>query len=203
MPDRRTTICLALLLSALAVNASAHRINLFVTVEAGTAKGSVYYSGGDGAQGMPVQILGPAGELLLTVTTDERGEFEFKPEVRCEHTVVCETEDGHRAEYVLSIDELPQTLPPCGSGTTANIENTVPDAAMPAVPATTPAGPEIEAAIEKIVARHTGELRKELARYEAQIRFQSVIGGLGFIAGIMGLVFYFKARARLKDTDDA
>lgn len=204
MPGRRIAFCLALLLSACGVDAFAHRINLFITVEAGVAKGSVYYAGGDGVRGVPVQILGPAGELLLTITTDEQGEFSFKPEVRCEHTIVCEMEDGHRAEYILSIEELPETLPPCGpAAPSGGVEERVPDAAVPGTPASPPAAPEIEAAVEKVVSRHVGELRKELARYEEQIRFHSVIGGLGFIVGIMGLLFYFKARARLKDSNDA
>lgn len=214
----KTPVFVGVALCVLSLDAFAHRISVFAVVEEGVVKGSVYYSGGQAAHGVPIQVLGPAGELLLALKTDDAGEFSFTAEQRCEHTIVCETEDGHRAEYLLSAEELPETLPLSGAAVpdsmSANaagdegIQNPgeahgSPHADTPAASSSPPAPPEIEAAVERIVSRHVGDLRKELAEYEERIRFHSVVGGLGFILGIMGLVFYFKARARLKGPDDA
>jgi len=41
-------------------------------------------------------------------------------------------------------------------------------------------------------------LRDDLARVEDRARVRDVVGGIGYIVGLMGIVSYFKARARLK-----
>ena len=46
--------------------------------------------------------------------------------------------------------------------------------------------PEIEAIAHQLVA-----LRRDLNEYENELRLRDVLGGLGYILGVMGVVFYF------------
>ena len=41
------------------------------------------------------------------------------------------------------------------------------------------------------LSRQVAALRRELNQLRAELRWQDVIGGIGYILGLMGLTFYF------------
>jgi len=110
---RRLLVCryiaapvFAVCLIGSAGTAFAHKINIFAWAEGKTITGSVYFSGGAKAKSVKVKILAPDGRLLGEATTDADGAFTFEAAARCDHKLVAETPDGHRAQYTLSADEL-------------------------------------------------------------------------------------------------
>ena len=59
--------------------------------------------------------------------------------------------------------------------------------------------PELEALVDRAVARHVGLLREQVDAYESQLRFRDILGGLGWLAGITGVVCWFTSRRRRSD----
>ncbi|MHB1033192.1 MAG: hypothetical protein ACYC35_04120 [Pirellulales bacterium] len=182
---------------------AAHQLNVFAVVQGRVVEGEVYFRGRVPAKQAKVEALAPDGKKLAEAVTDDAGKFSFTPKFRCDYRLVAEAGEGHGAEYVLSADELPGDLPPLGlaaarGGTTGEAPPTSP--AQPAA-ATTSAG-ATDQQLADLVAREVGRqiapLRKELNDYEQQIRFRDILGGIGYIFGVMGLVFYFLGSARKK-----
>jgi len=176
--------------------AHAHKLNVFASAEGRAISGYCYFSGGVRARKLKVEILGPGGRKLGETTTDDQGQFSFEARFRCDHTFVVETPDGHRATYTVGAEELPEDLPSLegvstDGGTAAGTER------APSVVASGPAQPEadMKAIIEAALARHMRPLREQLDRYEAKVRIHEVIGGIGYIFGIMGILFFLKGRA--------
>ena len=101
-----TSLALAAWLIVCAAPALAHKINVFAYAEGKTVTGRVYFSGGGKARGMEVKVIGPSGEQLGEVTTDDDGTFTFEAHASCDHMFVVETADGHAARYTVRADEL-------------------------------------------------------------------------------------------------
>ena len=57
-------------------------------------------------------------------------------------------------------------------------------------------GGDLEARIERAIARQIGPLREELANYDDKVRWHDVLGGLGYILGITGLGCWLIERRR-------
>ncbi len=181
--------------------ALAHRVNVWAYVESGnTIKGSVGFPGGAKARNVSVTVRAPDGTLLGETQTDEQGEFVFQARFRCDHIVTVDTGDGHRAEYKVAAEELPAGLPPLAAGGAAVSETSSqpsPSASAsetPPAPATLPAA-TWETAIEKVVSRQIVPLRREIEAYRQTVFVHDILGGIGYIVGVFGLIFYLKARA--------
>jgi len=165
--------------------AFAHKLNILAQTDGDRITGLVYYSGGDGAAGAAVHVMGPGGEQLGQTTTDATGAFAFTPVSACDHTFVCESDDGHREEYTVPASQLPARLRETAPAQTSAGADAPPAAGTPAL-------------VEQAVARQIQPLRADLARNETRARLRDIVGGIGYIFGVMGLVFYLKARARMK-----
>lgn len=185
------TIVLGLLLClSVATAAHAHAIHVYAVAEGKVVRGEVYMSRGARPAKCKVQVFAPDGSKLAETVTNDRGEFSFEAAVRADHRIVVDTGDGHRAEYVLRADELPETLPPAAAGPRLPARGAHENAQAPEMPPTDPRG------VEEIVARHIGALRRELREAEQRRRLSDVLGGIGYILGLMGVALYFRSRAR-------
>ena len=177
-----------LVLAALAVvlcasPAFAHKLHVFACVQGKVISGEVYFSGGNPARGAKITLFDPSGKKLGEATSDDEGNFTYRPRVRCDHRVVVDTGDGHAAEYTVSASELPDNLDPKGD---------------PAPQSPEPDGKKLKEMIEEAVARQVVPLRKQLDHYEQKTRLRDVLGGIGYILGIMGLVYYFLGKRKAK-----
>jgi nickel transport protein len=167
--------------------AEAHRIKVFATAEGRTISGRVYFPGGGRAKGVTVAFLAPDGTRLGEAVTDEQGNFTFQTSARCDHDVVVETADGHRDSTTVTADELDPTLPArAGAETAAPAEDGPPPAQAPPS--------DLEALVDRAVARHVRPLREQLDSYEERRRLHDILGGIGIIFGICGIAFYFLAK---------
>ncbi len=181
-----------------------HGLIVYGSARGRTIEGWAYFSGGGKAKNATVRVLGPQGERLGRVTTDEGGRFQFRAARRCDHTLVLETEGGHRAEYTVKAEELPATLP--GAKQPESPEPGAPEVEKPAPePGAARRGEssslrpeEMRRIVEDVVAREVEPLRGELHRYRQSVQFRDVLGGIGYICGMMAVIVYFK---RLRRTD--
>lgn len=183
--------------------AQAHSVKVFATADGAAISGYVYFPGGGRPKDAVVRVFGPNGERLAETKTNERGEFSFEARCKCDHRLIYETGDGHRAEWTIEAAELPDTLPLPGATTserdTAATNQTAPQGSMSSGNLTGSADTsEVEEAVARAVRQEIAPLRaqvakyrEELERYQAKIRMQDIIGGIGYIMGATGLAFYF------------
>jgi nickel transport protein len=194
--------------------AYAHKIQVFAEVDGRVIRGEAYMSGGGRPRNAEVVVSAPDGHLLGRTRTDENGKFTFALAARCDHRFVIDSGDGHRAEYTVKADELPKDLPApaggagaAGSGA-ASGPATLPGGAVasrPAASATGAARPPCvapaceerpgpdEATIRGIVSR---AVRRELEMHEQRAQVRDIIGGIGYILGVVGILAIWKRRGK-------
>jgi len=174
-----------------------HVVNVFAVVEGKTICGEVYFRGGVAAQGAKVEAFDPQGRKLAEATTDEEGKFSLPVLFRCDHRLLAQAGEGHAGQYTVEAAELPDDLPlPDGGANTLGQERP-PPAVSPTpsdAPAALPGDARLKELIEAAVDRQVVPLRRQLDHFENTLRVRDVLGGIGYIFGIMGLLFFFLGR---------
>jgi len=190
---------IALVLALAAPAALAHNVVLSAWSAGEVIEGEVGLSSGELAEaGTVVRVLGPNGEELGATEVGEDGLFRFEPSVAVPHRFVADLGQGHVAETTLAVDELPAGVataanPTPGTAQAATVAATAADAAgaSPAFDAR-----ELETLVASAVQRELAPLKRQLATREHEADLQALIGGIGYICGIFGLLFFVYARRR-------
>jgi nickel transport protein len=177
-------------------DASAHRVNIFAWVEGDTVLVECKYPDGREVYEGVIRVLDSAGKELLNGKTNTKGEFSFKAPKQDDLTIVLEAGMGHRADWPLS----KQDLAPAG-------ESAVPSAPAPKTETPSPAAKEsapgaasplpagIDQAIEKALDKKLAPVMRMLAEMQEQkVRLTDVLGGIGYIIGLVGVAAYFKRK---------
>lgn len=183
--------CLVLAVAGLA---QAHRISVYAYVEEGQIKGEGYMPGGGKVSNQQVQLLDAGGKALAETKTDQGGAFSLPlPQAKPPLTLVLNAGAGHRATYELSAADLGIAAPAAPAPST-------PAAAKPAAQAVAVSqdlGPQIKKAVEQAVAPLRAQMAEMALRYN-EVSLRDIVGGLGWIVGLLGLATYFKARKMAK-----
>jgi len=203
MEASRLLMCM-LVAIVLGTPAYAHKVMVFGYVEEGRVHLEGYFADGKKAENSQVEVFAEDGRKLLEGRTDEQGVFSFPmpdvPGVR----VVLTASMGHRAECVVQGEKdarAPKEEP-------ARVVSANPAGERSLAAAGSPAGEDSSAEDpthlneERIRAIVAEELERKLEPLIREVILLSrpetsltdVIGGIGYIAGIMGLIMYFKAR---------
>lgn len=191
--------CVFVSLTILVLSASpalAHKISIFAAVEGEAITGEAFARGGDPIRSATICVFGTDGQALGETTTDSEGKFRFVPTARRDHRLVLDAGDGHLAEKTVSAEELPATLPgEVASAETPKETDARSDQAETVEPQSVPASASgADAALlgqVQQLSNDVRELRKELAHYQDELRLRDLLGGIGFIFGLMGVAFYF------------
>jgi len=185
--DVRIVVCLVLGL-AVALPAFAHRMRVFTAVEGDEISGQAHYVPSGSPSEGTVRVMGPDGEVLHEDALAEAGTFRFPIPAHDDLVITVNTPDGHAASSRISADALPA-------------DEGEPDVAEPANAAATEEGtaaaadPDaVAAAVEQAIAPHINALRADLDEQAHQTRLRDIVGGIGYIAGILGVVMFLKAR---------
>ena len=195
--------------------AAAHKASVFAAVQGKVISGEAYFRDGSPFRNAKVTVFDPAGAKLGETKTDAEGKFSFEPRRRCDHRLVVDGGEGHAAEYTVRAEELPSDLSggnaPAAKPGPAQPPSTTQAAQPPSSAPNTPAQPraaapqaapgmaelhgELEALEKQIV-----QLRRDLAARDDSTRLRDVLGGIGYILGLMGLAFYFLGARRKKES---
>jgi len=200
--------------------AAAHKASVFAAVQGKVISGEAYFRDGSPLRNAQVTVFDPAGAKLGETKTDAEGKFSFEPRRRCDHRLVVDGGEGHAAEYTVRAEELPtalsagktapakpspalppatpQAAQPLSRAPVAPLPSTVPDS--PARPAATapqaaPGMAELHGKLEAL-EKQIVQLRRDLAARDDSTRLRDVLGGIGYILGLMGLAFYFRGARR-------
>ncbi|MBS3764851.1 MAG: hypothetical protein KGZ25_16240 [Planctomycetes bacterium] len=182
--------------------ALAHKMNVFASPEGKKIKGFVYFPGGGRATGVEVVLKAADGKTLDRTKSDDNGEFEFTMRRRMSYRVICESPDGHRAEFEVAAESLPDDLTET-DGVKGSIEEERPADEQWSPEEKTKGLEEetLERIVERAVQRQVRPLGEELDRTRAKIRLQDILGGIGYILGILGITSYLLSRSG-KNGDD-
>ncbi|MFC1868377.1 hypothetical protein ACFL0H_09615 [Thermodesulfobacteriota bacterium] len=170
----------------------AHKVYIFAWAEGETIHTESYFGGKKKVNGGLIRIFDLSGKELLKGNTNENGGFSFKVPRKTDMRIVLESSMGHRAEYMFGMDEF--------SGTTESpadkIENRESKVSHPSN--VVPDMGKIKVMIEEVLDSRLKPISKRLARIEEEKGpgITEIIGGIGYILGIMGIVLYLKARKR-------
>lgn len=195
-------VALFVLLSGAAL---AHRVNIFAYVEGGDVVVECSFSRSNPVRQGTVEVYDQGGEMLLQGQTDQAGHFRFPvPEQalgsKSGLTIRLLAGEGHQNEWTVDWSELAgAALSP--AATRAK------DAPTPAVSAQTDVTPSQTLAaaltrteLEEIV---NAALDAKLAPIKRAVLEKSgpglteIVGGIGWILGLVGLAAYFKSRPRV------
>ena len=172
--------------------ALAHKVIASVYPAGRAIEGEIGFSNGDMAANSKVTVTDPAGRPLGETITDEGGVFLFTPTEPVDHVFRADLGAGHVAEVTMSAADVGGLL---GKATPAAA--TVPPDAAPAPTTASPGGAALdETALARIVRDEMRPLRQEIAAYKEKNDLQSILGGIGYIAGLFGIGFYVAARRR-------
>ncbi|MDV7339548.1 cobalt ABC transporter permease [Terasakiella sp. A23] len=188
---RHITI-LSLLLSLLLIpQAFAHKVVASGWTDGQDIEGEVGFSNGDMAKnGTIVEIYDLNDQKIGETAVTDDGLFRFTPSKAIPHKFVANLGAGHVAQFVMGVDELPEGLAKAGG--------TAPTS-TPAATVQTAASSDIAQIVAKAVRKEVQPLRKEIASYKEKNDLQSILGGIGYILGLTGIVFYIMARRKEKN----
>lgn len=181
---------LALLLLIPASVVFAHKVNIFAYQEGDTVYTESYFSDGTKVKDGIVEVYDSQGTKLLEGKTDENGEFNFKLLKKDDLKIALLASLGHKNSYTLSVDELPDII----------VTEKPQQAELKELKAkeVTPVDLEqIKRIIDTSLDEKLKPIMRELAKAQQKgVSFTEVIGGIGYIFGLMGIILYFVSKKR-------
>ncbi|MDH5174431.1 MAG: hypothetical protein OEW43_04140 [Elusimicrobiota bacterium] len=182
-------------------NALAHKVNVFAYAENGMVYTESYFNDGRKVIDSTIEVFDAQNNrLLLTGKTDKNGEFSFKIPLATGLHIVLTASMGHKNEYLLTEDEvrdavgaakLPEKSPP-GKRETEKKQ-------APPERTTQIYDDQLQLLVERVVEQKTAPIMKKLLKIEEQMQkpsLRDIIGGLGYILGLMGIGIYFRHKKK-------
>lgn len=168
----------------------AHRVNLFAWVEGDTVCTESFFSDGTKAVHSQIDVFDPEGQIVLTGKTDEGGRFSFKIPQKTDLKIVLNDSMGHRAEYLLSASEMTGAV---DSGYDKTPEQ--PAEIKQEKEALCIDKEAIKSVMEEVLDEKLGPVLRKLAvgKNEGQT-VTEIVGGIGYIVGLIGVALYFSNR---------
>ena len=178
--------------------AFAHKVYVYAWVEGGKVYTESYFSSGDRVRKGLIQVYGPEGKKLVEGLTNDKGEFSFPIPQKTDLRIVLNAEMGHRGEFLLKAEDLGvSSSKERGIGTEAKEEQGQTRRVKPGKISTV-SEQEIRTIVEQVLDSRLKPIARSIAllREEKGPGVTEVVGGIGYIVGLMGIVLYFKSRKR-------
>ena len=185
----------------LAVPINAHNVNIFAWVDGDRVYTESKFSGGRKAKNATVEVYDNQGNKLLEGKTDENGAFAFTIPQKTSLKVVLIAGMGHRGEWTLPLDEIaPGMSQQPALDMRAEIESPqVSESPQPMKPLSGPSAEEIQSVVEKVLDQKLRPLIKLMVESRKQgPSVSDIFGGIGYIAGLVGVAVYFNSRKKKK-----
>lgn len=183
---------LTLLLLMMASVVFAHKVNIFAYMEGDTVYTESYFPDGTKVKSGIVEVYDSQGTKLLEGKTDENGQFNFKPPKKDDLKIVLVASMGHKNTYTLSADELPDIIAAQKPEKPEPKESKVKDIAQVDLD-------QIKRIIDTSLDEKLKPIMRQLTKaQQRKVSFTEVIGGIGYIFGIMGIILYFVSKKGIK-----
>ena len=184
--------------------AMAHKVSVFAWVEGNTVYVESKFLGGKRPKGAKVTVTDDAGNTVNEGITDDQGFYQFKIPAKKDLKIILYAGAGHQGEWLITKDELGAVAP-------VAIESyvMVEDRALVSKPASVIkrddtgclSPQEIENLIQRAIHETLGKDRESIGRIRAMVEnqgpdFRDILGGIGYILGLVGLGAYIASRKR-------
>ncbi len=191
---------LVLALALWVAPAQAHKVIAGVFASGDALEGELGFSNGDMAADTLVEVFDENGTKLGETTTDGDGFFVYMPTQAIPHVFKADLGAGHVAEVAVPVADLPRSLregpsPPAEATAGISPEETPSPSSPPATPSVTDEA--LRDLVINAVKDQVRPLRREISAYKESQDLQSVLGGIGYIVGLTGVVFFMMARRKL------
>jgi nickel transport protein len=199
------TACFLLIVSI----AYAHKVNIYAYAENGLVHSESYFVDGTKCKNSLIEVFDEKNKSkLLEGKTDEEGKFSFKIPKATSLKLVLHASMGHQAEYTLSEDEVREAMgakQPSKSPSVKVPSKSEGIAIMKTQKKETAevselkniSESEIEAIVERVVDRKLKPMERMLVKLQessGKPGTTEIVGGIGYIIGILGIIAYFKAK---------
>lgn len=179
--------------------AMAHRVNVFAWVEGDTVYTESKFSGGKRVNGGEVLIYDLKGNELLSGKTNAKGEFSFKIPRKTAMKIVLQAGMGHQGDWTIPLSEIdPQKSAAEPSASQEEQKRTSETGTLtPSVDLD-----QVRHGLEQALDRKLSPVLKRLA--EAQDKgptFRDILGGIGYILGLLGLAAYLHFRGKVREME--
>jgi nickel transport protein len=188
----------------LAPESWAHKANVFAYVEGDRIVTEGYFSGKAKAVECAVEILDVDGSKIHEGKTDANGVYGVKiadlPRISGDLKIVLRTGDGHKAEYTLKGEDL--TGSAVAAGQSERTQAIDAQKERVAAPLQVQDSNQLRKSLDEIIDAKIQPLMKMLAgqqrllaeQKDRGVRLIDIIGGIGWIFGLVGVWAYFKGR---------
>ncbi len=176
----------------------AHKVTLFAWVEGGTVYTQSKFSGGKMVKDGNVEVFDSRKNLLLTGRTDVNGLFSFKTPAITDLNIVLTAGMGHRNSWKLSANELGGSVSDAVMAEQVQPDTTLLKADRETKQPIAASGLTAQE-MEAIIARQLEHKLQPLTQMVAASRnkgptLNDILGGLGYILGLVGLGAYLRYR---------
>ena len=211
----RAAAALIIVLTLCVGSASAHKVKVFAYLEGDKIIVEGYFGGKSKAENCVVSIRNAAGKELLSGKTDKQGMASFALKdlgaASGDLKIVLEAGEGHLAEYTLKAEELPKNAKSADSPTVEAPKKKDAEAGSSPTMAASQTGAvdtsRLEKMIEAAVHKETAPLIKMIGNQQRLLlemqdhgpSLERIIGGIGWILGLVGVVAYMLSRKSRSD----
>lgn len=165
--------------------AEAHLLKVFAWADGDAIVGNAYFSGGIPAKGANIRLQNKAGKNVVNGHPNEKGDFRLQiPEGQQIVKVIADTQDGHLAHWDLNaVEESSETTTDSSAtATSTGSQGASVDSK------------QIKQLVSQAVAEQIGPLRMQLDKNATKFRLADILGGIGYIFGLMGICMWLKSR---------
>jgi len=172
--------------------AYAHKVYLFAWVEGDMIHTESYFPGNIKVKNGTVKVFDMQGKELVSGKTDENGDFSFKIPKIADLRIVLDASMGHGAEYLFKKSEFVSDHVPAAEATA----DTDTDVKSESPARVTYGQDQLRKELDKALDAKLEPVVKELAllREDKGPTVTEVIGGIGYIFGLMGVMAYMKSK---------
>jgi len=174
----------------------AHKVTIFAWVEGDTVHTESKFSGGRVAKQAPIEVYDRTGALLLEGRTDDEGRFVFKAPKQEELRIVLVAGAGHRNEWVVKAEEFAGHVGPAADDETVPPDQTEPVIVSPLPGKIDVSREDLQTMIEAALDKKLQPVLHRLHQMDEGPRLVDIIGGIGYILGLVGLGAYVHFRRR-------
>ena len=169
----------------------AHRVTIFAWVVGDTVHTESKFGPGQKVRGGEVLVFDEAGNRLLAGKTDDNGKFSFPVPQQSALKIVLNATMGHRAEWFIPLHEITGNDKKASPRETKPEKTTTPQKIVPK----NLTAREIEDVVERVLDRKLKPLNRMLAESQQPgPSFRDIIGGIGYIFGLIGVAAWFRYR---------
>ena len=201
MAGRTILVALLALILFFPGNARAHRVNIFAWQDGDQIRVECGFNRSSRVRNGKITVYSGNGEqILLEGHTDENGNFSFPVPEMTQNGVRIRIDagEGHQNEWLMPADEFGHRADsPDAAAVDRPATASVPSAVSNnvAIPALSPE--QIRSIVRQELSEQLAPIRRDLAsQVNADPGLRDIVGGIGWILGLVGIALYFRSRRR-------